>query len=84
MKYGYLFFWLRWGTGQGRCDELTINAGDDADKYENLPDKLIVKAGYKTAESGFIRIKGEQGPNSFTSCLHVFLIRLGKSSGIWK
>lgn len=46
---------------------ITINAGDDVDKYENLPDKLIVKAGYKTAESGFIRIKGEQGPNSFTS-----------------
>ena len=52
---------------------ITINAGDDADKYENLPDKLIVKAGYKTAESGFIRIKGEQGPNSFTSVSMSFL-----------
>lgn len=66
-EYGY-FVLLATVRAPAKEDvTITINAGDDADKYENLPDKLIVKAGYKTAESGFIRIKGEQGPNSFTS-----------------
>lgn len=44
-----------------------IDAGEDADKYENLPSELVVKAGYKTAESELIWVKGEKGPNTFTS-----------------
>jgi len=66
-EYGYFVLLATVGAPDKEDVTITINAGDDADKYENLPDKLIVKAGYKTAESGFIRIKGEQGPNSFTS-----------------
>lgn len=66
-EYGYFVLLATVGAPAKEDVTITINAGDDADKYENLPDKLIVKAGYKTAESGFIRIKGEQGPNSFTS-----------------
>lgn len=66
-EYGYFVLWATVGAPAKEDVTITINAGDDADKYENLPDKLIVKAGYKTAESGFIRIKGEQGPNSFTA-----------------
>lgn len=66
-EYGYFVLLATVGAPAKEDVTITINAGDDADKYENLPDKLIVKAGYKTAESGFIRIKGEQGPNSFMS-----------------
>lgn len=66
-EYGYFVLLATVGAPAKEDVTITINAGDDVDKYENLPDKLIVKAGYKTAESGFIRIKGEQGPNSFTS-----------------
>lgn len=66
-EYGYFVLLATVGAPAKEDVTIAINAGDDADKYENLPDKLIVKAGYKTAESGFIRIKGEQGPNSFTS-----------------
>lgn len=63
-EYGYFVLLATVGAPAKEDVTITINAGDDVDKYENLPDKLIVKAGYKTAESGFIRIKGEQGPNS--------------------
>ncbi len=72
-EYGYFVLLATVGAPAKEDVTIAINAGDDADKYENLPDKLIVKAGYKTAESGFIRIKGEQGPNSFTSVSMSFL-----------
>lgn len=66
-EFGYFVLMATVGAPAKEDVTVTIDAGEDAGRYENLPDKLVVKAGYKTAESGFIRIKGEQGPNTFTS-----------------
>lgn len=66
-EYGYFVLVATVGAPAREDVTVTIDAGEDAAKYENLPSELTVKAGYKTAESGFIRIKGESGPNSFAS-----------------
>lgn len=71
-EYGYFVLVASVGAPAKEDVIVSIDAGTDADKYENLPSSLVVKAGYKTAESDFIRLKGEQGPNSFASVSMAF------------
>lgn len=44
-----------------------IDAGEDAAKFVNLPTELVVRAGYRTAESSIVKVTGEIGVNTFQS-----------------
>lgn len=66
-EYGSFILVATVGAPAKEDVSVRIDAGEDAGKFENLPAELVVRAGYKTAESSLIRVKGQTGPNDFTS-----------------
>lgn len=57
-------------VGAPAKEDVTVaisTTAENADKFDGLPDELVIKAGYRTAESDFIQIVGKRGTNDFES-----------------
>lgn len=67
-EYGYFVLLATVGAPAKEDVKVFIAPGSgEGDKFSNLPEYLIVKAGYQTAESDPVRIEGQQGTNDFES-----------------